>query len=129
MKNSAGPEYWAALVQSGSPGYNAGATEYTGRQGSMQGLQNTQVGRGYKIHIQYRQGCNQRIYIYKEYKATSPRLYTGAFYARKQEAVRKTTPELLSAVLRSLLCGCVCVLYFTSILCTLYSRVGQFFRF
>ena len=52
----------------------------------------------------------------------------GTFYPRKQEAVRKTTPELLSAVLRSLLCGCVCV-HFTSILCTLYSRVGQFFRF
>ena len=38
----------------------------------------------------------------------------------------RTSPQLLSAVLRSLLCG-VCV-YFTStyILCTLYSRVGRF---
>ena len=76
-----------------------------------------------------REPHDQRIYIYKEYKANSPRLYTGAFHSRKQEAVRKTTPELLSAVMRSLLCGGVCVLYFNSILCTLYSRVGQFFRF
>ena len=72
---------------------------------------------------------NQRIYIYKEYKAKSPRLHSADIYPRKQEAVRKTTPELLSAVLRSLLCG-VCV-YFTStsILCTLYSRVGRFCTF
>ena len=53
-------------------------------------------------------GCTQRIYIYKEYKANSPRLPTGDIYPRKQEAVKKTTSEILSAVLRSLLCG-VCV--------------------
>ena len=63
--------------------------------------------------------ANQRIYIYKEYKANSPRLPTGDIYPRKQEAVKKTTSEILSAVLRSLLCG-VCV-YLTCILCTLYS--------
>ena len=34
----------------------------------------------------------------------------------------------LSAVLRSLLCG-VCVYFTTSILCTLYSRVGRFCTF
>ena len=34
----------------------------------------------------------------------------GTFYPRKQEAVKKTTSELLSAVLRSLLFGDVCVL-------------------
>ena len=62
---------------------------------------------------------HQRIYIYKEYKANSPRLPTGDIYPRKQEAVKKTTSEILSAVLRSLLCG-VCV-YLTCILCTLYS--------
>ena len=33
FENSAGREYWAAPVQSGSQEYNAGATEYTGRQG------------------------------------------------------------------------------------------------
>ena len=78
----------------------------------------------FKSHLLFRtksDRTSQRIYIYKEYKATSPRLHTGAFYSRKKEAVRKTTPELLSAVLRGLLCG--------GILCTLYSRVGQFFRF
>ena len=42
----------------------------------------------------------------------------GTFYPRKQEAVKKTTSELLSAVLRSLLCG-VCV-YLACVLCTLY---------
>ena len=62
---------------------------------------------------------NQRIYIYKEYKANSPRLPTGDIYPRKQEAVKKTTSEILSAVLRSLLCG-VCV-YLTCLLSTLYS--------
>ena len=71
---------------------------------------------------------SQRIYIYKEYKAKSPRLQSADIYPRKQEAVRKTTPELLSAVLRSLLCG-VCVYFTTSILCTLYSRVGRFCTF
>ena len=73
-------------------------------------------------HGTVRQGSvrfNQRIYIYKEYKANSPRLPTGDIYPRKQEAVKKTTSEILSAVLRSLLCG-VCV-YLTCILCTLYS--------
>ena len=51
------------------------------------------------------QCIEQRIYIYKEYKAKSPRLHIADIYPRKQEAVRQTTPELLSAVLRSLLCG------------------------
>ena len=64
----------------------------------------------------------------KEYKAKSPRLHSADIYPREQEAVRKTTPELLSAVLRSLLCG-VCVYFTTSILCTLYSRVGRFCTF
>ena len=75
----------------------------------------------------------QRIYIYKEYKAKSPRLHSADIYPRKQETVRKTTPELLLAVLRSFLCR-VCVyctlLVLHSILCTLlYSRVGRFCTF
>ena len=65
----------------------------------------------------------QRIFIYKEYKAKSPRFHSADIYPRKQEAVRKTTPELLSAVLRSLLCG-VCV-YFTSTIVYLVYIVQQ----
>ena len=38
----------------------------------------------------------------------------GTFYPRKQEAVEKSTSELLSAVLRSLLFGGVCVLVLVS---------------
>ena len=48
--------------------------------------------------------AKEYMYIYKEYKATSLRLHSADIYPRKQEAVRKTTPELLSAELRSLLC-------------------------
>ena len=54
----------------------------------------------------------------------------GTFYPRKQEAVEKSTSELLSAVLRSLLFGGVCVylyLYLVyTIHCTLYRSVGKF---
>ena len=41
----------------------------------------------------------------------------GTFYPRKQEAVKKTTSELLSAVLRSLLFGGVCVLVLVLVSC------------
>ena len=48
-----------------------------------------------------------------------PGINCRAFCPRKPEAVRKTTPELLPAVLRNIV-GCLCVLYFTRIFCTMY---------
>ena len=47
----------------------------------------------------------QRIYIYREGTAPPFVCNTCVFFRRKPEAVRKTTPELLSAVLRIIFLG------------------------
>ena len=55
--------------------------------------------------------AKEYIYIYNKGNPP-PVINSVAVYPRKQEAVRKTTPELLSAVFRNSV-GCLCVPYFT----------------
>ena len=64
----------------------------------------------------------KRIYINTEVTATSYVFNKSVFCLRKPEAKEKTTPKLLSAVFGE---GVQRILYFISILCTLYSRLGQ----
>ena len=64
----------------------------------------------------------KRIYINTEVTATSYVFNKSVFCLRKPEAIEKTTPKLLSAVFGE---GVQRILYFISILCTLYSRLGQ----
>ena len=65
---------------------------------------------------------SKNIYGYRIYSGTLRLLLIYLFPEKAGSCISKATPELLSAVLRNFIL-CKCVLYFTSILGTLYINV------
>ena len=94
-------------------------------------LSNSKVHRASYL-LRNKEGPKQRIFIIWE-RTAIPFVFTKVpLSPRKPETVRKSTPEPLSAVLINTeleggggRVGECTLLYFISLLCTLYSRLGQ----